>query len=139
MVIISAGALSSPQILERSGIGDASRLESLSIEVVSNLPGVGKNYQDHHVVGKAAYYVDTSTDDTGDDIFRGDPDTHSRLTEEFKNGKGVFVWNFIDTGIKYRPTHDEIKSMGSEFENVWKEQFANKPDKPLIFIGPMSV
>jgi alcohol oxidase len=139
MVIISAGALSTPQILERSGIGDASRLKSLSIEAVSNLPGVGQSYQDHHVVGKSAFHVDATTNDTGDDILRGDPDINAQLAEEFKHGKGAFVWNFIDTGIKYRPTQEEIESMGPEFEAVWKEHFANKPDKPLIFIGAMSL
>jgi alcohol oxidase len=138
MVIVSSGALSTPQILERSGIGDEARLKSLSIEVVSGLPGVGQSYQDHHLVLGAVYKVDAATDDTGDDILRGDPGTHARLAEEFKNGKGAYVWNYVDTGIKYRPNKDEIKSMGPEFENVWKEYFANKPDKPLMYLGMMS-
>jgi choline dehydrogenase-like flavoprotein len=46
-VILSAGALHTPQILQLSGIGDAGLLSSLGIEVVENLPGVGENYQDH--------------------------------------------------------------------------------------------
>jgi len=46
-VILSAGALHTPQILQLSGIGDAGLLSSLGIEVVEDLPGVGENYQDH--------------------------------------------------------------------------------------------
>jgi choline dehydrogenase-like flavoprotein len=46
-VILSAGALHTPQILQLSGIGDAGLLSSLGIEVVKDLPGVGENYQDH--------------------------------------------------------------------------------------------
>ena len=46
-VLLSAGAIGSVQILERSGIGCAKRLEGLGISVVKNLPGVGENLQDH--------------------------------------------------------------------------------------------
>jgi choline dehydrogenase len=46
-VILSAGAIGSPQILQLSGIGDASKLQALGITPVINLPGVGKNLQDH--------------------------------------------------------------------------------------------
>ena len=46
-VILSAGAVASPAILERSGIGEAARLRDLGIEVVRDLPGVGANLQDH--------------------------------------------------------------------------------------------
>ncbi|SNX29135.1 choline dehydrogenase [Polynucleobacter meluiroseus] len=46
-VILSAGTIGSVQILERSGIGSAERLEQLGIPVMSDLPGVGENLQDH--------------------------------------------------------------------------------------------
>ena len=46
-VILSAGAINSPTILQRSGIGDANDLNNLGIKVIKNLPGVGKNLQDH--------------------------------------------------------------------------------------------
>ncbi|RQV69643.1 choline dehydrogenase [Burkholderia cenocepacia] len=46
-VILSAGAVNSPQMLEVSGIGDGSRLQRLGIPVVRDLPGVGENLQDH--------------------------------------------------------------------------------------------
>ena len=45
--ILCAGALNSPEILLRSGIGPAEELEALGIPVAHNLPGVGKNLHDH--------------------------------------------------------------------------------------------
>ena len=46
-VIISAGTLGSPHILIHSGIGAAAALKQRGIDVVHDLPGVGKNLQDH--------------------------------------------------------------------------------------------
>ncbi|SAL29591.1 GMC family oxidoreductase [Caballeronia humi] len=46
-VILSAGAVNSPQILELSGIGNGARLQRLGIDVVGDLRGVGENLQDH--------------------------------------------------------------------------------------------
>ena len=46
-VILSAGAIGSPQILQLSGIGPAELLQRHGIDVVHDLPGVGENLQDH--------------------------------------------------------------------------------------------
>jgi len=46
-VILSAGAIQSPQLLQLSGIGPSRLLRSLGIAVVADLPGVGENLQDH--------------------------------------------------------------------------------------------
>ncbi len=46
-VVLSSGAVNSPQLLELSGIGNAARLQNLGIDVVRDLPGVGENLQDH--------------------------------------------------------------------------------------------
>ncbi len=46
-VVLSAGAINSPQILQLSGIGPADLLKSLGIDVVLDAPAVGENLQDH--------------------------------------------------------------------------------------------
>ncbi|QHJ00410.1 FAD-binding protein [Xylophilus rhododendri] len=46
-VVLSAGAIHSPAILMRSGIGPAAHLAGLGIAVVRDLPGVGQNFMDH--------------------------------------------------------------------------------------------
>ena len=46
-VVLAGGAIGSPAILQRSGIGDGAALRALGIDVVGDLPGVGANLQDH--------------------------------------------------------------------------------------------
>jgi choline dehydrogenase-like flavoprotein len=46
-VILAAGAVATPQLLELSGVGDGARLATLGIEARRHLPGVGESLQDH--------------------------------------------------------------------------------------------
>jgi choline dehydrogenase len=46
-VLLCAGSIASPQILQRSGVGPAALLQELNIPLVHDLPGVGANLQDH--------------------------------------------------------------------------------------------
>ena len=55
-VILSAGAVNSPQILQLSGMGPAALLQQHGIDVVLDLPGVGANLQDHLQI-RAVYKV----------------------------------------------------------------------------------
>jgi choline dehydrogenase len=47
-VVVSAGSINSPQLLELSGIGEPERLKSVGIEVRHELKGVGENLRDHY-------------------------------------------------------------------------------------------
>ena len=49
-VILSAGAIGSPHLLLASGVGPAAELESTGVNVLHDLPGVGRNLQDHPFV-----------------------------------------------------------------------------------------
>lgn len=57
-VILSAGAIQSPQLLMLSGIGDSQHLKDLGIYPITHLPGVGKNLQDHIAMGGHSFIFD---------------------------------------------------------------------------------
>ncbi|XP_033207048.1 glucose dehydrogenase [FAD, quinone]-like isoform X2 [Belonocnema kinseyi] len=57
-VILSAGAINSPQLLMLSGIGPRAHLEEMGINVIQDAPGVGMNVQDHIAVGGLAFLID---------------------------------------------------------------------------------
>jgi len=61
-VIVSAGAVNSPKLLQLSGIGPASLLTSVGIDVAHDLAGVGENFRDHYsprIVARAKPGVDS--------------------------------------------------------------------------------
>jgi choline dehydrogenase len=55
-VILSAGAVCSPHVLQLSGVGDPDHLRRVGIAPLHALPGVGKNLQDHFIA-RVSYYV----------------------------------------------------------------------------------
>ncbi|KAK7986890.1 GMC oxidoreductase [Apiospora saccharicola] len=85
-VILSAGAINSPRILELSGIGGADLLQSLGIEVVVDNPYVGENLQNHPFTG----LVFEARDDveTIDAFFRQDPEAVAAAMQAYAEGKG---------------------------------------------------
>lgn len=66
LVVVSAGAVHSPAVLMRSGIGPAGQLRGLGIDVVADLP-VGAGLQDHPMVGVAIPLNEASAIRTADD------------------------------------------------------------------------
>lgn len=57
-VILAAGAIGSPHILMNSGIGARRELEAVGVPVIHDLPGVGKNLQDHIAIGGIGWTID---------------------------------------------------------------------------------
>lgn len=49
-IVLSAGAINSPAVLMRSGIGDSARLRAAHIDILMHLPGVGQSLMDHPAV-----------------------------------------------------------------------------------------
>lgn len=90
LVVVSAGALGTPQVLERSGVGSPEILSKLDIPVVADVPGVGENYQDHHLI---LYPYRTSLEDgeTLDGILSGRKDFAKALQEK----DPILGWNGI--------------------------------------------
>lgn len=54
-VVVSAGAIGSPALLMRSGIGPGAHLQARGIDVLADLPGVGENLQEHPATGLSVF------------------------------------------------------------------------------------
>jgi alcohol oxidase len=132
LVVVSSGAIGTPVVLQRSGIGAADRLTKAGVKTVVDLPGVGANYEDHNLI-LFPFHVPDDTE-TIDPILSQDPATMEKLLPLFMQGKGMLTSNIIDAGSKLRPSADELKEMGPEFNEVWKKIFVPAPDKvQLLF------
>ena len=131
LVILSAGSLSTPQILERSGVGNRSIISAVGVTPLVDLPGIGENFQDHQ--GQiTSYYMAESVAGNMDLLF-GDGAAHMAAEKEWQEkGTGLYTANTIDIGVKYRPREEDIKKLGKDFQRVWHEHFALKPDRPIL-------
>lgn len=130
MVIICGGALGTPLILERSGLGDPEILKRASVPVVASIPGVGREYQDHHLL---AYPYQTSLEpsETADAAVGGRLD----LSELISTNASILGWNAQDVTAKLRPTDDEVSALGPEFQAAWDRDFKNNLNKPLFLMA----
>ncbi|KAK7935360.1 oxidoreductase [Apiospora marii] len=84
-VILAAGALQSPKILELSGIGNREILQEHGIEVVKDLPAVGENLQDHPITGICFEAVDSL--ETLDGLLRQDPVVIQQAMHEYSTDR----------------------------------------------------
>ncbi|KAF8195308.1 GMC oxidoreductase-domain-containing protein [Mycena galopus ATCC 62051] len=133
LVVVAGGSMGSPLILERSGIGRKEVLERAGITVVSELGGVGENYQDH-TVSVIPYIVDESCENINK-LWRGDAATWETATQQWeKDGSGLLGTSALEAAIKVRPRPDELAELGPDFKPVWDEFFSKRPDKPMLWI-----
>lgn len=104
-VILSAGALQSPQLLMLSGVGPKGELQRHGINVVSDLPGVGENLQDHPDV--VVTYKTNSLDAQGVSM-RGGIKTLRDIRQYRNSRRGALTSNFAEGGafLKTRPDLD---------------------------------
>jgi alcohol oxidase len=134
-IIVSGGTLSSPLILQRSGIGDPEKLRKAGVKPLVDLPGVGQNFQDHYLTFST--YRAKPHVESFDDFVRGDPAVQKQVFDQWNlNGTGPLATNGIEAGVKIRPTEDELAAMDKwpcpEFRSGWDSYFKDKPDKPVM-------
>ncbi|RXW15191.1 hypothetical protein EST38_g10664 [Candolleomyces aberdarensis] len=87
-VILSAGAIKSPQILELSGVGRADILSQINVEPKLLLPGVGENVQEHHFAWLVYELDTTQADHQTLDLFF-DPEYAKESLRLHSEGKGL--------------------------------------------------
>ncbi|KAI1326782.1 GMC oxidoreductase [Xylariaceae sp. FL0255] len=130
MVVVSCGALGSPLVLERSGIGDPGILRAAGIPVVANVPDVGKHYQDHHMM-TYCYKSSLEPEQTVDAIASG----RANLQDLIRRDEPILGWNSVDAYCKLRPRVADVPGLGLAFEKKWREEYQNRPDRPLMLVS----
>ncbi|KZT30177.1 GMC oxidoreductase [Neolentinus lepideus HHB14362 ss-1] len=139
-VIISAGAINTPQLLNLSGIGARVELEKLGIEVLRDLPAVGQNLTDHLATGAITFRAKKG--------FSLDYLTHPikslpALLQWFISGTGPATSNLIEvaaflrTNDKTLPTRSALTSDGPDEELIDNSSGPNAPDVELLS-GPVA-
>jgi len=93
-VVLCAGAFGSPHLLLLSGIGEAAALRQKGINVVQNLPGVGKNLQDHLICGQVYSCHQPITLDRAEQF----PQVLRHYWQYLLSKKGPFVSNIAECG-----------------------------------------
>lgn len=129
LVVLTAGTLSSPSILERSGIGSREVLDRAAIPVLHVLPGVGRELQDHQMI-VYCYKSNARPGETTECVLDGT----KNVTELIAKKDEILSWNGVDASAKIRPSEAEIDSMGPQFREAWDKSFKSAHTKPLAMI-----
>ncbi|RFU28325.1 hypothetical protein B7463_g8018, partial [Scytalidium lignicola] len=139
LVVLAGGALGSPQILERSGVGSRKILSDLDIPVVSDLPGVGTNYQDHNVVFYP-YRSSSTKDGSLDGFLSGRLSLEEALIQKKRSPtRYILGWNGADCVGKLRPSEIEVQSFSPSLRQAWEKDFKERPERPLMLISTIAV
>ena len=122
-IILSCGAIKSPQILMLSGIGPADHLKSKDIEPLHNLTGVGKNLQDHLLVAAG---FECKKDVTIHKMTRAD----KKLWEGLKwilTGKGIVASNIWEMGgLIFGNENRKYPNLQYHFAPAYNEYFGRE-------------
>ncbi|CAG9104652.1 unnamed protein product [Plutella xylostella] len=106
-VILSAGAVASPQLLMLSGVGPRQHLQEVGIDVVQDSPGVGQNLQDHIAVGGLVFQIDYPVSLVMNRLVNINTALRYAITEDgpLTSSVGLEVVSFINT--KYANSSDD--------------------------------
>lgn len=125
-VILSAGTIQSPQVLELSGIGQRELLEKHGIPVVLDSPGVGENFQDHAI---SAPCFEIADDQISADIMR-DPSIVQAVLQQYMTTKtGPLVG--IPVSVTMLPLIDSNGPVRHNDITQLTKQYVGDADLPL--------
>jgi len=115
-VILSAGAINTPQILLNSGIGPSSLLDSLKIPTLVNLPSVGQNLTDHPRLANNWFVNSNSSGGsrTFDDINRNTSLSDQLEMEWLETNKGPLVDTFVGQLAFMRLNKSVLEELGMQ-------------------------
>ncbi len=131
-VVISCGALGTQQVLERSGIGSSELLDRLSIPVISDLPAVGENYQDHQRI-VTPYKTSLEPGQTLDAFIRGGLD----IQKAKQDHDPILGFNCLNFAGKVRPSEQELARSGPAVQEAWERDYKDQKSKPWVIIAEL--
>jgi choline dehydrogenase len=129
-VLLCAGAVQSPHLLMCSGVGPAEHLREHGVEVVADLPGVGRNLQDHLV-----YTVNYETTDSRT---LANAESVPNLLRYLLFGRGPLTSNVAEAGAFCR-TDPTLRAPDLQFHfapNFFVRHGFDNPDGDGFTIGP---
>lgn len=118
-VILSAGAIQSPQILMLSGVGPEEHLKEMKIDVIHNAPGVGENLQDHIASGGGSYLITNPVSN----------DSLSIITPKVMQIDSIRDFVFEHRGPLYAMPASEIMGF---INTKFQDQSEDRPDVQLF-------
>ncbi|KAI0156748.1 alcohol oxidase-like protein [Hypoxylon sp. FL1284] len=132
MVVVSCGTVGTPLVLQRSGVGDSEVLKRAGVPLVADVPGVGRDYEDHQIM-IYGYKTDLAPEETLDALNTGRLDSKALIANKDK----ILGWNSLDIQCKLRPSEADVTELGPEFRELWDREFKNKPDKAWQMLIPI--
>lgn len=118
-VLLAGGTYCSPSMLLRSGIGPREDLEKLGIPVFVNLPGVGKNLQDHQLI--FTYYEVNQPDLTDDTRVHHDPNAWENGLKEWQEKRTGWLATFPFGAFGFARLSDRLDREVPEWRNLERE------------------
>ncbi|KAJ2925508.1 hypothetical protein H1R20_g11585, partial [Candolleomyces eurysporus] len=118
-VVLSAGTIKSPQILELSGVGRADILSQINVEPKLLLPGVGENVQEHHFAWLVYELDTTQADHQTLDLFF-DPEYAKESLRLHSEGKGLHRTGLTSFAFLPLTTRDPVGT-AKLIENLEKD------------------
>jgi choline dehydrogenase-like flavoprotein len=106
-VILSAGAIMSPQIALQSGIGPKDVLSRHGIRTYIDNPSVGQNISDHPLI---PWYLNVTSNNTADNVFRDGAVAGADINQWIQNHTALFVDSPGNTQAYYRLPNSTVFS-----------------------------
>ncbi|KAL9080497.1 MAG: hypothetical protein Q9157_000731 [Trypethelium eluteriae] len=122
-VIMAAGFIGSPQVLQASGVGPAQLLQSLNIPIVADLPGIGQGMQDHIVFGISQGINAITASNLGDPNFQNE---QRQLFDEHATGlltsvaADLVAWEKLPNSTRADFSNDTLSYLAT-YPQDWPE------------------
>ena len=126
-VILSTGAVMSPQLLQVSGIGPQKTLEQLGIDVVADLPGVGENLQDHLTTSGLVFYLTPQSESL--EYLKHELKSGPAFAQWLLTGSGPMTSNLASAAVFAR--YNDVAS-ADDVDRLEVEQEENTPDIEIL-------